>query len=150
MKMKQLLIIGLSVFSCLTQAMELVVTEQKRLLAREIALRSEHLELSALVERNQLVIPSQKLKTLSPSIDNIVAEKNALIARIKDYEPGASLIQLRLAKPGMLDTLEAGLTPLFAYEPAGSDKLWQQIEAFDHLGKSHFLDAKVIPRRPVF
>lgn len=59
------------------------------------------------------------------------------------------LLEVRLADPSMLARWQAGQAPLFAFEPAGDEKSWTQIEAFDTQGNTHWLDVYQMPDRPV-
>ncbi len=61
----------------------------------------------------------------------------------------ADLVELRLADKSMFYSLQNGISPLFAFEPAGDESQWQYIEAFDADGNTHLLDVHKLPSRPV-
>jgi len=61
-----------------------------------------------------------------------------------------NLVQFRLADASMLSDWQQGVPPLFAFEPAGNDKDWANIEAYDVNGNIQQLDVYQLPDRPVF
>jgi len=61
-----------------------------------------------------------------------------------------NLVQFRLADASMLSDWQQGVPPLFAFEPAGNDKDWANIEAYDVDGNIQLLDVYQLPDRPVF
>ncbi|GIC75600.1 DUF3103 family protein [Moritella sp. F3] len=61
-----------------------------------------------------------------------------------------NLVQFRLADASMLSDWQQGVSPLFAFEPAGNDKDWANIEAYDVDGNIQLLDVYQLPDRPVF
>lgn len=145
-----LIIIYLSMLSWTSLAGVFSVTESKRELAKEIALRSGDFDLTEAVNTTNLILSSEDLQQMSASLAPLLEKANQSLAQQKGYESVHQLFQLRLAKASMLQSLRSGIAPLFAYEPKGSDKYWSQIEAFDHTGNSIFLDARKTPRVPVF
>ncbi|QFI38781.1 DUF3103 family protein [Moritella marina ATCC 15381] len=61
-----------------------------------------------------------------------------------------NIVQFRLADASMLSDWQQGVLPLFAFEPAGNDKDWANIEAYDVDGNIQLLDVYQLPDRPVF
>ncbi|QDQ25091.1 DUF3103 family protein [Chitinimonas arctica] len=86
----------------------------------------------------------QKLRQL----DTTVLRKKGLVG----MSPG--LLQVRLYQPKQAFAA-AELSPadlsqtLVAFEPAGDDKQWKVVEAYDRNGRVHKLDAKTAPQFPV-
>ncbi|QNA89025.1 DUF3103 family protein [Massilia sp. Dwa41.01b] len=60
-----------------------------------------------------------------------------------------SLMQLRLYTPAGYSGHVDWDKLLVAYAPAGKRREWMEVEAFDKLGRSHRLDARVAPAYPV-
>lgn len=126
------------------------LVDTKRELAKAIAMLSSQFELNKQVTAKNLTLSSQELKQLNSSLSPLLDRANRVVAEAKGYHFGQELIQLRLAKASMLDSLRSGMAPLISFEPKGSDKYWTEIEAFDQHGNSHYFDAKIAPREPVF
>ncbi|RJE76098.1 hypothetical protein BGP78_13880 [Pseudoalteromonas sp. MSK9-3] len=60
-----------------------------------------------------------------------------------------AIFQLRLADSAMLAPWSSGEKPLIAFAPKGDDTSWLYIEAYDHDGNVHLLDAQTMPLQPV-
>nr|WP_252097661.1 DUF3103 family protein [Pseudoalteromonas sp. NBT06-2] len=57
-------------------------------------------------------------------------QKNFSISQLKGLKPSQdNLLQIRLADKSMVKKLNDGQEHLFAFEPAGNDKYWKEIEA---------------------
>ncbi|MFC4159124.1 DUF3103 family protein [Chitinimonas lacunae] len=67
---------------------------------------------------------------------------------ITAYSKG--LLQVRMVAPQGMSTENVDTSNmLVAFEPAGDDKHWKEVEAYDRFGNVHKLDAKVQPSMPV-
>lgn len=79
-----------------------------------------------------------------------LAEIDAQIVARKGLEAhAASLLQVRLVRPaGDAGEIDWASIPV-AFLPAGSEKAWSQVEAFDAAGRTVLLDAKAAPEVPV-
>ncbi|MFT4927338.1 MAG: hypothetical protein ACI8WB_003444 [Phenylobacterium sp.] len=132
-------------FTQLKRATALHIAQQyqqlKPLLAREINANNQSVSLQTLSDLNQ--------SKLSLDLGEFNQFKNAVISAKGYPSDTANLVELRLADQSMLSALEQGMTPLFAFEPAGDESQWQYVEAFDSQGNTHLLDVDVMPQRPV-
>lgn len=76
---------------------------------------------------------------------------NEQVIKAKGFDKKVQgLVELRLADKAMINALEQGQSPLFAFEPKGNEDSWSFVEAFDAQGNTHLLDVEVLPKRPVF
>lgn len=108
---------------------------------REAALASDEVGLSTLAEK---AAPgaAKGLGTTIAEADRDLAEAKGLGT---DTGP---LLQFRLADDSMREALRAGAEPLVAAAPA--DDRAATVTAYDRHGRSHTLDARQVPRRPVY
>lgn len=125
--------------------------EQKRVTALQIA--QQYKQLKPLLARkitadNQTISLAdlQKAKGLNISEFNYF---NQSVISAKGYADEVEMVELRLADESMLNAMQNGVAPLFAFEPAGDESQWQYIEAFDSEGATHLLDVHEMPKRPV-
>lgn len=128
------------------------VTNIKRQIAKDIANNYSTAKLlTANITNSNLLVSSDKLGTSNLADKVALSKYNNMITDLKglNYD-NANLIQLRLADKTMIDKLHQGQMPLFAFEPAGNDKYWQSIEAFDTHGNVHYLDVVNLPSNPTF
>ncbi len=109
----------------------------KPLLATQITSENKSLNLQALNQSKKLDLSEFK-------------QFQSSVVRAKGYAVNTDdLVEIRLADDSMLEALQNGVAPLFAFEPAGDEKQWQYIEAFDSEGDTHLLDVHNLPKRPV-
>ncbi|NQZ09900.1 MAG: DUF3103 family protein [Algicola sp.] len=125
--------------------------QQKRTVALNIAQQYQQLKpMLAGINREQ---QSLSLQTLGNSGQLDLSEFKSFeqaVINAKGFDANiTNLVELRLADKSMLSTLQNGMTPLFAFEPAGDEDQWQYIEAFDSNGNTHLLDVHEMPNRPV-
>ncbi|MBU2968458.1 DUF3103 domain-containing protein [Pseudoalteromonas sp. C2R02] len=135
------------------QIQQTSVTNIKRQIAKEIAvnysIQSEIFKDN--ISYNNLTISSDLLQSSALSKRLQLKERNNSISVLKGFKLAQSnLVQLRLADNLMIDALNKGKEPLFAFEPAGNDKYWKEIEAFDMQGNLHTLDVVALPTHPTF
>ena len=135
------------------QNQQISVTNIKRQIAKEIAMNySIKPELfKDNISYNNLIISSDLLQSSDLSDSLQLKEYNSSISALKGFKLAQSnFVQLRLADNLMIDALNKGKEPLFAFEPAGNDKYWKEIEAFDMQGNLHILDVVALPSHPTF
>lgn len=135
------------------QIQQTSVTNIKRQIAKEIAvnysIQSEIFKDN--ISYNNLTISSDLLQSSALSKRLQLKERSNSIRVLKGFQLAQSnLVQLRLADNLMIDALNKGKEPLFAFEPAGNDKYWEEIEAFDMQGNLHILDVVALPTHPTF
>ncbi len=84
-----------------------------------------------------------------PVLDKAIQDADDAVLAAKGLPAGGpSLLQLRLADPGMRAALRRGERPLVAAAPA--DDTSATVTAYDASGAKVLLDAKRLPSRPVF
>ncbi|PHV10041.1 DUF3103 family protein [Chitinimonas sp. BJB300] len=76
-------------------------------------------------------------------LDKTVLDKKGLTGVSK------GLLEVRLYQPGKQQAAVDLSQTLVAFEPAGDDKQWRVVEAYDRNGKVHRLDARTAPQVPV-
>ncbi|EST35809.1 hypothetical protein N566_17230, partial [Streptomycetaceae bacterium MP113-05] len=108
---------------------------------RDAALASESVSLTDLVDD----APGSAAHALEPRLDR--AERRLAAAKGLDADT-APLLNLRLAADSMRDALSAGTAPLVATAPADEDA--RAVTAWDDRGRTHTLDARTAPERPVY
>ena len=127
-----------------------LIAEQKRALARSFAKSYTTLKPSILettsrydltVETSALELTSLELHELKQAETNIRSAKGL-------PQNNNTITQLRVADPSMLDKLVQN-EPLFAWAPAGNEKSWQFIEAYDTQGNIHHLPVNELPKQAV-
>ncbi|OOE57556.1 DUF3103 family protein [Salinivibrio sp. IB282] len=97
-----------------------------------------------------LTKPQARSSRSKRSLDTQLHSADRALREAQGVEDVADqLLEVRLADPSMLARWQAGQAPLFAFEPAGDEKTWTQIEAFDIEGNTHWLDVYQMPDRPV-
>lgn len=97
-----------------------------------------------------LTQPQARSSRSKRSLDSQLHSADRALREAQGVEQVADqLLEVRLADPSMLARWQAGQAPLFAFEPAGDEKSWTQIEAFDTEGNTHWLDVYQMPDRPV-
>lgn len=156
-KIKSLLLSALALPFVSAAAMETTsqersvqIAEQKRALALSFAENYARLKPSILastssydltIETSELSLANKEIQTLKQVETRIRSVKGL------PYNP-SSITQLRVADSSMLNSLMSE-TPLFAWAPAGNEKSWQFIEAFDTQGNTYHLPVNEPPERPV-
>ncbi|ATC97289.1 DUF3103 family protein [Pseudoalteromonas spongiae] len=156
-KIKSLLLSALALPFVSAAAMETTsqersvqIAEQKRALALSFAENYARLKPSILastssydltIETSELSLANKEIQTLKQVETRIRSVKGL------PYNP-SSITQLRVADSSMLNSLMSE-TPLFAWAPAGNEKSWQFIEAFDTQGNTYHLPVNELPERPV-
>ncbi|OOF13050.1 MULTISPECIES: DUF3103 family protein [unclassified Salinivibrio] len=99
---------------------------------------------------SSLTEPQTRSARSKRSIDSQLYSADRALREAQGVEEVADqLLEVRLADPSMLARWQAGQSPLFAFEPAGDEQTWTQIEAFDIEGNTHWLDVYQMPDRPV-
>ncbi|MEC8328280.1 MAG: DUF3103 family protein [Pseudomonadota bacterium] len=133
-----------------SQERSVQIAEQKRALALSFAESYARLKPSILastssydltIETSELSLANKEIQTLKQVETRIRSAKGL------PYNP-SSITQLRVADSSMLNSLMSE-TPLFAWAPAGNEKSWQFIEAFDTQGNTYHLPVNELPERPV-
>lgn len=130
-------------------------SQQKRAAALHIAQQYPQLRhlLAKEISADKQSVSLQALKQAKQSLDlSAFNHFEHAVINAKGYSAtdlSGQLTELRLADKSMLSALQHGMTPLFAFEPAGDEDQWQYIEAFDSQGNSHLLDVHEMPQRPV-
>ncbi|MDP5210310.1 DUF3103 family protein [Microbulbifer sp. 2205BS26-8] len=128
------------------------IAENKRILAKNfansyasslVALR-QHINQYDLSASVGDIYHSNKSKKLLSKSNHLIRTAKGLNAN------GENLIQLRMASKEMVTAWQNGEAPLFAFAPAGDEKQWTSIEAYDTDGNIHFLDVHILPQQPVF
>ncbi|WP_100912356.1 DUF3103 family protein [Pseudoalteromonas spongiae] len=156
-KIKSLLLSALALPFVSAAAMETTsqersvqIAEQKRALALSFAENYAKLKPSILastssydltIETSELSLANKEIQTLKQVETRIRSAKGL------PHNP-SSITQLRVADSSMLNSLMSE-TPLFAWAPAGNEKSWQFIEAFDTQGNTYHLPVNELPERPV-
>ncbi|WP_394227284.1 DUF3103 family protein [Pseudoalteromonas spongiae] len=156
-KIKSLLLSALALPFVSAAAMETTsqersvqIAEQKRALALSFAENYARLKPSILastssydltIETSELSLANKEIQTLKQVETRIRSAKGL------PHNP-SSITQLRVADSSMLNSLMSE-TPLFAWAPAGNEKSWQFIEAFDTQGNTYHLPVNELPERPV-
>ncbi|MFD3439439.1 DUF3103 family protein [Streptomyces sp. NPDC058685] len=88
----------------------------------------------------------------SPAADGLrsaIADADRDLARAKGLRAGTgSLLQLRLGDSSMRRALGAGAEPLVAAAPSDDDTT--AVTAYDSRGRTHLLDMRKVPDRPVY
>lgn len=124
---------------------------EKRTAALQIA--QQYQQLKPMLNQLSSADKSLSLNSLSKNKQLDLTEFNTLERTVitgKGYaDYTTDLVEIRLADNSMLEALEAGVEPLFAFEPAGDESQWQFIEAFDSQGQTHLLEVDQLPERPV-
>ncbi|WP_217524468.1 DUF3103 family protein [Vibrio metschnikovii] len=134
---------------------------------RSATISNEKKDIAQLMSENYPLYSQQLLMTLNKdnlsvnilSLLNDQAE-NETKSRVKQADSqirhlqgieefSDNILELRLVNQAMLTALKNGQSPLFAFEPKGSEKEWQYIEAFDVNGVIHQLDVHQAPTFPV-
>ncbi|KPV96206.1 hypothetical protein AN214_01803 [Pseudoalteromonas sp. P1-9] len=156
-KIKSLLLSALALPFVSTAAMETTsqersvqIAEQKRALALSFAENYARLKPSILASTSSydLTIETSELSLANKEIQALKqVETRIRSAKGLPHNP-SSITQLRVADSSMLNSLMSE-TPLFAWAPAGNEKSWQFIEAFDTQGNTYHLPVNKLPERPV-
>lgn len=80
----------------------------------------------------------------------LAARLDTGLRRVKGIENRLSeLLEVRLANTTARTAFRRGAYPLVAYVPAGDERTWEYIEAFDMDGNVYQLDVHTPPKRPV-
>jgi len=131
------------------------ISAQKRAIAQNISLQYHKMSNQLVNTMNQydMDIPADELLH-SSNVNTKVLTSNYMAIRSskglnQPKENAPSLVQLRLADSSMLNALQQGQDPLFAFAPDGNESQWSAIEAYDTNGKLHLLDVYTMPKRPV-
>lgn len=156
-KIKSLLLSALALPFVSAAAMETTsqersvqIAEQKRALALSFAENYARLKPSILASTSSynLTIETSELSLANKEIHTLKqVETRIRSAKGLPHNP-SSITQLRVADSSMLNSLISE-TPLFAWAPAGNEKSWQFIEAFDTQGNTYHLSVNELPERPV-
>lgn len=141
---------SVSAFESASQERSMHIAEQKRALALSFAKNYTALKPSILAStsRYDLIVEPAELVLNNQAISNL-KQVEANIREAKGLPKNShSITQLRVADSSMLNSLMSE-TPLFAWAPAGNEKSWQFIEAFDTQGNTFHLPVNELPKRPV-
>ncbi|MFY8351868.1 DUF3103 family protein [Pseudoalteromonas sp. SSM20] len=137
-------------FETTNQERSMLIAEQKRALAHSLATNYAKLKPSILASTSayDLTVGTAELSFTSKEL-NQLKQVEKTIRSAKGLPHNNQLItQLRIADESMFNSLISE-TPLFAWAPAGSEKSWQFIEAFDTQGNTYHLPVNELPERPV-
>ena len=132
-------------------AAPLQVADIKKQVAKNVALSLSGVNAQLQLQLNQYQdTVSLEQVAVSTQTKRLVAEANQYTRQLKGLsDNNSNLYQLRLADNEMLTAWQQGQIPLIAFAPKGDDKDWQYVEAYDHQGQLHLLDAHTLPQRPV-
>ena len=132
-------------------AAPLQVVDIKKQVAKNVALSLSGVNTQLQLQLNQYQdTVSLEQVAVSTQTKRLVAEANQYTRQLKGLsDNNSNLYQLRLADNEMLTAWQQGQMPLIAFAPKGDDKDWQYVEAYDHQGQLHLLDAHTLPQRPV-
>ena len=132
-------------------AAPLQVVDIKKQVAKNVALSLSGVNTQLQLQLNQYqdTVPLDQV-AVNANTQRLVAEANQYTRQLKGLsDNNSNLYQLRLADNEMLTAWQQGQMPLIAFAPKGDDKDWQYVEAYDHQGQLHLLDAHTLPQRPV-
>lgn len=132
-------------------AAPLQVVGIKKQVAKNVALSLSGVNTQLQLQLNQYQdTVSLEQVAVSTQTKRLIAEANQYTRQLKGLsDNNSNLYQLRLADNEMLTAWQQGQMPLIAFAPKGDDKDWQYVEAYDHQGQLHLLDAHTLPQRPV-
>ncbi len=130
------------------------LAKEKRSVARSVAREISSAELTRQLQKHQGSVPvSSLLNEVNGFSSSFIGEaqraERSVLSKKGLTVTNDTLLELRIAAPQMMDQLQEGMEPLYAYEPDGDESTWQYIEAYDSRGGLHLLDVWNMPDRPV-